>query len=89
MQLILLSKYTWFYRKYIRGFSIQTGTLLTVIIILYIVTLPPQDFLAKNEHEKLRSLKETIITHLQNKLSWAGRVYVEAHLVQRLPRGRP
>ena len=89
MQLIYCLNIRGFYRKYIRGFSIRTGTLLTVIIILYIVTLPPQDFLAKNEHEKLRSLKETIITHLQNKLSWARNVYVEAHLVQRLPRGRP
>ena len=51
MQLIYYLNIRGFYRKYIRGFSIRTGTLLTLIIILYIVTLPPQDFLA-NEHEK-------------------------------------
>ena len=57
MQLIYCLNIRGFYRKYIRGFSIRTGTLLTLIIILYIVTLPPQDFLA-NEHENKRSLKE-------------------------------
>ena len=39
MQLIYCLNIRGFYRKYIRGFSIRTGTLLTVIIILYIVTV--------------------------------------------------
>ena len=39
MQLIYYLNIRGFYRKYIRGFSIGTGTLLTVIIILNIVTL--------------------------------------------------
>ena len=51
MQLIYYLNIRGFYRKYIRGFSIRTGTLLIIIIILYIVTLLPQDFLT-NENEK-------------------------------------
>ena len=39
MQLIYCLNIRGFYRKYIRGFSILAGTLLTVIIILYIATI--------------------------------------------------
>ena len=53
----LLSKMFTDFTGNIRGFSIRTGTLLIIIIILYIVTLLPQDFLT-NENENKRSLKE-------------------------------
>ena len=47
----LLSKMFTDFTGNIRGFSIRTGTLLIIIIILYTVTLLPQDFLT-NENEK-------------------------------------
>ena len=53
----LLSKLFTDFTGNIRGFSIRTGTLLIIIIILYTVTLLPQDFLT-NENENKRSLKE-------------------------------
>ena len=56
MQLIYYLNIRGFYRKYIRGFSIRTGTLLMVIIILYRYTTPPR--LLDNDMKSKRSLKE-------------------------------
>ena len=51
----LLSKLFTDFTGNIRGFSIRTGTLLIIIIILYTVTLLPQDFLT-NEKMKIKEV---------------------------------